>query len=223
MGTEKKENANTHPTGRAIDVQCSRYHPVHRDLPTTASTGTARQRFAPDPRPVSGANRHGLRLHGAVQPVTQRAYPTGFVTPRASTMPRFAASVPLRPHPRPRHAGLEKPRRRHTMVQRRLPPASLASRPTGAGVGTVAARRARCWLPGFNGPVTLHHSGYEPHSLVTPKHSSGTAPPSSSGTLFPSREYPCHRMHHARRATNSPSSPFYRCAVRDTHQGRSRR
>jgi hypothetical protein len=37
-------------------------------------------------------------------------------------------------------------------------------------------------LPGFNGPFTLHHSGYEPRSLVSAKHSSAGVFPSSNAT-----------------------------------------
>ena len=104
----------------------------------------------------------------------------GVRAPRASTMPRFAASVPPRTHPRRRHAGLRLTTAT-AMNATAAPPSISRISPYRAGVGTLAARlHATCRrLPGFNGPFTLHHSGYEPRSLVGAKHSSAKPFPSS--------------------------------------------
>jgi hypothetical protein len=70
---------------------------------------------------------------------------------------------------------------RHRIKLRwRLLPASLVSRPMGRSWHLSRMSAATCRrLPGFNGPFTLHHSGYEPRSLVGAKHSSAKPFPSS--------------------------------------------
>jgi hypothetical protein len=79
--------------------------------------------------------------------------------------------------------GTEIDNRRHNSLRRRLIPASLVSRPMGRSWHLSRTSHTTCRrLPGFNGPFTLHHSGYEPRSLVGAKHSSAGVFPSSNAT-----------------------------------------
>jgi hypothetical protein len=185
-------------------VQRSRYHPVHRGLATTASTGTARQRCTPNPRPVSGANRHGLLggssgfdVRGARSdfPRTSNPKPRTVLRPFSRWLGghirRGACSsgfhhAPIRCERSPTDSSASTPcgagidNRHRIKLRWRLLPASLVSRPMGRSWHLSRMSAATCRrLPGFNGPFTLHHSGYEPRSLVGAKHSSAKPFPSS--------------------------------------------
>ncbi len=183
-------------------MQRSRYHPVHRGLAATASTGTARQRCTPNPRPVSGANRRGLLggVHGSGYAIRGSHSPNHKIEPLSTPFSRW-----LRGHIR---RGACSSGFHHPPIRcERSPTDSSASTPCGAGTATAItghcdggssqhlsylAHTGRSWhlsrlsdrtcrrLPGFNGPFTLHHSGYEPHSLVGAKHSSADAFSSSA-------------------------------------------
>jgi len=81
---------------------------VCRRLAAPASMGTAREN-APDPRPVTGATRHGLSppSSGAVWPVARRAYHAGACSIRLPPRPDSLCACSRRRVPRPRFRGSE--------------------------------------------------------------------------------------------------------------------
>ncbi len=100
--------------------------------------------------------------------------------PRASTVPRFAASVSPADSSASTPCGAGYDNRRHASCDGdSLRHPSYLAPPGQELAPSPRELPQRRRLPGFTGPVTLHHSGYEPHSLVSAKHSSENPPASS--------------------------------------------
>jgi len=114
------------------------------------------------------------------QPVARRAYPAGFRLFGLPPCPDSLRAFPLRTHPRPHCAGPNAT----TTITLHCDGGSLRHlsylAPSGQELApSRCVLETRRRLPGFNGPITLHRSGYEPRSLVRVKHSSGNPSASS--------------------------------------------